>query len=64
MAMDTGEAMAAIISLDENRLKIILRRNEFRNIDIANHNSPYQIVIIGRRRDIYKAIKYFQSWMR
>ncbi|SFJ70066.1 ACP S-malonyltransferase [Thermoflavimicrobium dichotomicum] len=52
-ARDGG--MAAVIGLQDEKVEAILRENGFSTIDIANYNTPTQIVISGPLDDIEKA---------
>lgn len=55
--MDTvlGGAMLAVIGLPEDRIAALLQENDLDTIDIANYNTPQQIVISGRAIDIERA---------
>lgn len=61
--MGTAEngGMAAVIGLDETAVKKVFEDFGFDNIDIANLNSPEQIVITGRKSDIEKAQAAFEE---
>lgn len=59
MARANGGKMAAVIGLKEDKVREVLKSNGFSAIDIANLNSPAQIVISGRADDIMAAEKVF-----
>jgi trans-AT polyketide synthase/acyltransferase/oxidoreductase domain-containing protein len=52
MARQSGGGMAAVIGCDAESLRKILDDFAFDTLDIANYNSPNQVVISGPRRDI------------
>lgn len=54
-------AMAAIISLPEQKIREILEKADFVGIDIANLNAPTQIVISGLKEDIKKTQFHFEK---
>jgi len=54
-------AMAAIINSSEKQIQKILEEAKLTTIDIANHNSPSQIVISGLQEDITKSQSYFEK---
>lgn len=58
-ARDGG--MAAILDCSEERVRRILKEANLTTIDIANLNSPSQIVISGVRDDVNKAQFYFEK---
>ncbi|QOQ56389.1 ACP S-malonyltransferase [Bacillus amyloliquefaciens] len=53
--------MAAVIGLDEHRIKKILQKYEFGQIDIANYNTSSQIVIAGAAKEIKQAASFFEK---
>jgi malonyl CoA-acyl carrier protein transacylase len=57
----SGGAMAAVIGLSEEQVVEVLRSSGLNGIDIANFNTPYQIVISGLKEDIQKAATFFKS---
>lgn len=59
MSQAYGGGMAAVIGLDEQSIKVIIKENKFSNISIANYNSPDQIVISGLKEEIIQAEKSF-----
>jgi malonyl CoA-acyl carrier protein transacylase len=56
----TGTGMAAIIGADYSEIQEILKNN-FPEIDIANINSPSQIVISGKLESLEKAADCFEE---
>jgi len=52
MVKVTGGGMAAIIGMQPDKIKHVLKDASFETIDIANYNSPKQTVISGRKEDI------------
>lgn len=61
MSQMKGGGMAAVIGLNEERIIDILKQNGLSGIDIANFNSPSQIVISGPEADIQRAKPAFGS---
>jgi len=59
MSEATGGAMAAILNSSREEIDTILRDNGLSSIDIANHNTPAQIVISGPRDEIARAEPLF-----
>ncbi|XKK15651.1 ACP S-malonyltransferase [Bacillus sp. CB28A.1] len=58
-ARDGG--MAAIIGLDSEKIESILMMSNLNSIQIANYNSPSQIVISGLKKEILMAEKLFKG---
>ncbi len=62
MGRVTGGGMAAVLGLNKDRVEEVLAQNGLQSIDIANLNSPFQIVIsgpvmeIGRAKDVFGAV--------
>lgn len=56
-----GGGMAAVIGLNEELVKEVLEKNELYGIDIANYNTPSQIVISGKKQDIDNAKQIFEA---
>jgi len=54
-------AMAAILNATKEEIEEILQRNNLSNIDLANYNTPSQIVISGLEEEIAAAQALFQS---
>lgn len=61
MGLASGGAMAAVIGLDETKIRSLLAENKYSQIDIANFNTPTQIVISGPKEDIVKAQSIFMK---
>ncbi|MGN8844969.1 ACP S-malonyltransferase [Niallia sp. HCP3S3_B10] len=61
MYQATGGQMAAVVGLTKHQVEEIIRDNNFTKIDIANMNTPTQIVIAGYSEDIQKASEVFTN---
>ncbi|MCZ8521626.1 MULTISPECIES: ACP S-malonyltransferase [Paenibacillus] len=61
MSRAAGGGMAAVVGLTEEGVAEVLRQQGLRSIDMANYNSPKQIVISGPRSDIEGAKPLFES---
>ncbi|GAA0835814.1 ACP S-malonyltransferase [Bifidobacterium pullorum subsp. gallinarum] len=61
MSRAAGGGMAAVIGLSENKLAEVLQEYKLDRIDIANLNSPHQIVISGAKADMDHAMKVLES---
>jgi malonyl CoA-acyl carrier protein transacylase len=61
MSQATNGGMAAILNGSKQDIESILIKNELTNIDLANFNTPSQIVISGPTEDIGKAQSFFQD---
>ena len=59
MQCPKGGGMAAVIGLQLSEVKQVLESSKFSGIDIANLNSPEQIIVSGLQSDIEKAGKSF-----
>ncbi len=55
MSQAAGGGMAAVINLAEERIRSALEKAGLASIDIANFNSPTQIIISGLKEDINRA---------
>jgi trans-AT polyketide synthase/acyltransferase/oxidoreductase domain-containing protein len=64
MANAKAGGMAAIIGMTEWEIENALSSHDFQNIDIANVNSPSQIVISGPKQDIVQAQAVFEGQAR
>ncbi|MES2824524.1 MAG: ACP S-malonyltransferase [Pseudomonadota bacterium] len=53
--------MAAILNASKEEIEDILKKNGLTNIDLANYNTPSQIVISGPLEEIGKAQEFFQQ---
>ena len=61
MAEAKNGGMAAVIGLDEATIGKVLQENGFDGIDIANFNSPSQIVISGPIDDVKRAGPFLEK---
>lgn len=62
MSTAKGGGMAAVIGLTEERITEVLHENGLENkIQIANFNSPSQIVIAGLQEDVQNAAPFFEK---
>ncbi|EJQ38289.1 PfaD family protein [Bacillus cereus BAG5X1-1] len=61
MSQATGGGMAAVLGLTKDQVNRILTKNDLSGIDVANHNSPSQIVISGLKADIEFAQPIFEA---
>jgi trans-AT polyketide synthase/acyltransferase/oxidoreductase domain-containing protein len=61
MSRENGGAMAAVLSMDLARIREILREAQLDAINVANMNSPSQIVLSGPGDAIAQAQKYFRD---
>ena len=61
MAEATGGGMAAVIGLDVDQVRQVLRERALDMIDLANINAPTQMVISGPRHDVLRAQADFEA---
>lgn len=61
MVKATGGGMAAVIGMQPDKIKQVLKDASFETIDIANYNSPKQTVISGRKEDIDAVKTVFEN---
>ncbi|WP_426448180.1 ACP S-malonyltransferase [Paenibacillus sp. S-38] len=61
MSLAAGGAMAAVIGLDPAGVRGLLEQHRLQAIDIANYNSPKQLVISGLKEDVDRAKPLFES---
>ncbi len=61
MVKATGGGMAAVIGMQPDKIKQVLKDASFDTIDIANLNSPKQTVISGRKEDIDAVKSVFEN---
>ena len=61
MSQASGGSMAAVVGSDLPTIEKILQANGLTSIDIANFNSPTQIVLAGPKEDLIKAEKPFKA---
>jgi len=59
MSRTSAGSMAAVIGCDIEQIKEIIKNNDLTKIDIANINSPSQIVLAGPVEDMHRAEKIF-----
>lgn len=59
MSQTSGGSMAAILGLTADKVKKILKENNLNGIDIANYNTPSQIVLSGLTDEMKKAEVFF-----
>ncbi len=60
MSKASSGVMAAVLNLSVDKLKAILTENGLTGIDIANYNTPSQIVIAGLKNEINRVIDLFE----
>ena len=61
MSQASGGGMAAVIGFSQEQVKQVLQQNGLDNIDIANDNSPGQVVVAGLKEDVVNAKPYFEA---
>lgn len=61
MGMAPEGAMAAVIGLTETAIREMLQTHGLTDIDIANLNSPTQIILSGLKESITRAAKFFET---
>ncbi len=61
MSQASGGGMAAILNSTKEEIEAILAESGLTNIDLANYNTPSQIVISGLKEEIAKAQSFFQK---
>lgn len=61
MAQAKNGAMAAVVGLTGERVGAVLREHGFTRLDIANYNSPQQVVLSGDAQEIDKAKAAFTA---
>jgi malonyl CoA-acyl carrier protein transacylase len=61
MAQAANGGMAAVLGLDSGTVERVLQNNGMVGIDVANYNSPSQIVISGPIDDIQRAAPFFEK---
>lgn len=54
MGRITGGGMAAVIGLDKEQVTAVLEEHHLHTIDVANENTPRQIVISGQKKILKK----------
>lgn len=61
MAAASGGGMAAVLGIDTLTLKQMLENGGYTDVDIANYNTPSQVVIAGQQEAISKLVNDFDS---
>jgi trans-AT polyketide synthase/acyltransferase/oxidoreductase domain-containing protein len=61
MAAASGGGMAAVLGLNKEELRNKLDEGNYDKIDIANYNTPKQIVIAGQQVEIKKVVRDFDQ---
>jgi trans-AT polyketide synthase/acyltransferase/oxidoreductase domain-containing protein len=61
MAQASGGGMAAVLGLDEAAVLAILRDAGLERIDLANLNTPTQVVLAGPKEDVARAQGAFEA---
>ncbi|MCY8872577.1 ACP S-malonyltransferase [Bacillus spizizenii] len=61
MGRITGGGMAAVIGLNKEEVTAVLEEHRLHDIDVANENTPRQIVISGQKKEIEKARTVFEN---
>ncbi|QMU78251.1 ACP S-malonyltransferase [Streptacidiphilus sp. PB12-B1b] len=61
MGRASGGGMAAVLNASEKEVRTVLAENGLDSVDLANFNTPSQIVISGRAEDIKAAMPLFQT---
>lgn len=61
MAQAKSGGMAAVLGMDEEKITQIIHQTGFKNISIANYNTPIQIVVSGAKQEIEQAESYFKE---
>lgn len=61
MSRAFGGGMAAVLGFTREQVQQVLQQNGLHNIDIANYNSPTQIVIAGKKEDVVHAQPFFTA---
>ncbi|KAG0164036.1 hypothetical protein DFQ28_008703 [Apophysomyces sp. BC1034] len=61
MSMAPEGAMAAVIGLTETAVREMLKTHSLTDIDIANLNSPTQIILSGSKESIIRAATFFET---
>lgn len=61
MSQVSSGGMAAILNATKEEIEDTLERNGLLNIDLANYNTPSQIVISGQADEVSRAQEFFQQ---
>ena len=61
MGADSGGSMAAVLGIKAEEVKQLLTEHQLDSIDLANFNTPTQIVIAGKTEAVLEAEKIFKA---
>ena len=61
MSLESGGGMAAILGLSEDKIAHVLNENNISRVQIANYNTPSQVVISGAKKDIDRLSALFEK---
>jgi trans-AT polyketide synthase/acyltransferase/oxidoreductase domain-containing protein len=61
MSRISGGGMAAVVGLDETKVRRVLEENHLDDVDVANYNAPGQLIISGLRETITRAKPIFEA---
>ena len=61
MSQATDGGMAAIVNGSKEEIESILEKNGLTNVDLANFNTPSQIVISGHKEEVVNAKPFIQA---
>lgn len=61
MSRASGGAMAAVLGLDEHKIREILKESGLSTIDVANYNGPTQTIVAGTTDEIDRAADIFEA---
>lgn len=61
MSRVTGGGMSAVIGLAEDEIRKTLQCNDFHEVDLANFNSPGQIVLSGPASQIQNSVSFLKE---
>ena len=61
MSRESGGGMAAILGLSEDKIAQILNENDISSVQIANYNTPSQVVISGSKKNIERLSARFEK---
>ncbi len=53
MSKSTNGAMSAVLGLDADKVQEVIRQSGFMGIDVANFNSPTQVIISGAKEEVF-----------
>ena len=61
MGKASGGSMAAVIGVDDRKVRQVLDENGLQEVDLANYNTPAQTVISGKADAVDRAEKVFRN---